>query len=415
MENQSKRQITKISASTLAGRLGSGILTFIIGLLILQTTDSALHFGFSQLIGPVVSFILLPVKGSIVDTFDKKKILIYAQMLTIAALGCYAVAVAIQGIENLLYTYLLLIVLKISDQFLFITFTASFSTIVIDKHIQKIKSIQQVIQAFSMLCIPVFAVFLHNMLPLVYLVILEIIIEIIAVLIILTIQFDLISKEEKVNEVKGLIPLFLEGIVFVKKYKKLVFALFFAMFANFIFGAINVGLPFIQVSILQFSDMTYGLTEAVFAIGMILSGIILSSTKNIKFPLLSSLKMILFIGFLLAVLGVLLSFDLPQWILILIIGLFNFFLGIAFTRANIPISTWMITAIPSSYHGRVFNLLNAGAELLNPLGILSFSFLFDSIPSWIVFFSAGCAVIVLAVFYPLVFNIDLRNSKLDGS
>lgn len=117
MENQSKRQITKISASTLAGRLGSGILTFIIGLLILQTTDSALHFGFSQLIGPVVSFILLPVKGSIVDTFDKKKILIYAQMLTIAALGCYAVAVAIQGIENLLYTYLLLIVLKISDKF----------------------------------------------------------------------------------------------------------------------------------------------------------------------------------------------------------------------------------------------------------------------------------------------------------
>lgn len=83
MKNTSTIQLLKIAASLLAGKLGSGILTFAIGLTILQRTESPLLFGISQMIGPLMSFLLLPFSRSLVDTYDKKKILLFSQSLSI--------------------------------------------------------------------------------------------------------------------------------------------------------------------------------------------------------------------------------------------------------------------------------------------------------------------------------------------
>lgn len=66
---QSQQQVFKFLLSMLTGNLGSSILTFIIGLLILKSTDSAIQFRISQVIGPLVSLLLLPFTGSIIDTF----------------------------------------------------------------------------------------------------------------------------------------------------------------------------------------------------------------------------------------------------------------------------------------------------------------------------------------------------------
>lgn len=66
--------------------LGSEILTFAIGLLILNETESAFNFGLSQLIGPLISFILLPVKGAIIDKYNKKIVLTLSQILSLVAL-----------------------------------------------------------------------------------------------------------------------------------------------------------------------------------------------------------------------------------------------------------------------------------------------------------------------------------------
>lgn len=70
---KSNIQIFKIILSSITGNLGSSILSFVIGLLILKKTNSILGFGFSQIIAPLVSVILLPFLGSIVDKYDRKK------------------------------------------------------------------------------------------------------------------------------------------------------------------------------------------------------------------------------------------------------------------------------------------------------------------------------------------------------
>ena len=87
---EGNKQIVKIITSLIFGSLGSNVLSFVIGLEVLSKTNSALAFGGTQLIGPVVSLVLLPFAGAVVDRFEKKKIIFMAQVVSILMLVFYA-------------------------------------------------------------------------------------------------------------------------------------------------------------------------------------------------------------------------------------------------------------------------------------------------------------------------------------
>lgn len=412
---QSEKQITKIVASIITGNIGSSVLTFIIGLLILKETNSALNFGISQVIGPLVALILLPVTGALVDKYNKKKILICAQFLSIAALFIFGIFIFHDKGIHLLPVYVLLIFLKISDQFLTTGFTASIINLVAEKDIQKLKSIQQLISAVILVFSPIMGALLFNRLPLLYLIIIEIFLELLTIWIISSVDFHF-SKTESENdrsENKSILALFSSGLLFVKNQKLLVFVLFFSILVNFIFGAINVGLPFVQISVLHFSNTTYGITESIFSLGMILSSIFLSFSKDLKFPIFSSWIVIGFLGILITFLGFSLSVTMGKLNYIFIVALFNFLIGIGITFANLPMTVWMTKEIPPKYQGRVFNLLNTGAQLLSPIGILIFSALFNKNNSPYIFIIAGLSTVIITVVYPLAFKVNMRRNKLD--
>lgn len=410
---RSKRQIFKFLLSILTGNLGSSILTFIIGLLILKNTDSAITFGISQIIGPLVALVLLPFTGSIIDKFDKKKVLIAAQFLSIASLTIYSIIIYFQGFDHLIYTYLLLILLKISDQFLTTGFTAAIREIVLEEHIQKVKSLQQVITAFILILTPILGALIVNLMPLFLFVWIEVIVELIAVFCIIWINFRFITPNDtEESHIENIFVMFKEGLKFIRKSRNLIFTLFFAMLVNFLFGAISVGLPFIQINVLHFSNSVYGMTEAIFPIGLILSGFLLSAVKEVKFPLFCSWFSINFLGVFFVVLGVLLSLQLTYTYTILIIGAFNFLLGVTLTYTNVPMLTWVTKETPANLQGRVFNLLNTGSQLLVPLGILVFSVLFDHYSSSIIFIITGICILLVTLIYPIIFKINLKNNQL---
>ncbi|GAB2024838.1 hypothetical protein OfM1_09090 [Lactovum odontotermitis] len=73
----------------------------------------------------------------------------------------------------------------------------------------------------------------------------------------------------------------------------------------------------------------------------------------------------------------------------------------------------MTKEIPPKYQGRVFNLLNTGAQLLSPIGILLFSALFNKNNSPYIFMIAGLFTVIITIIYPLAFKVDMRRNKLD--
>lgn len=408
---ESRKQMIKLIMTTITGNFGSSILSFIIGLLILKKTESALNFGISQIIGPLVALVLLPFVGGVVDKYNKKIVIVIAQIFSIVSLILYALSLNSNAETNLINTYMLLICLKVADQFLNNAFASSVKKVVCEEYIQKVKSFQQIASSGVYIISPILAVFLLSKLELIHFVLLEAVIEFITILIVLFINFNLIKTERiENNEEKNVLKLFVEGIRYMKDKEVLVFIISFAMFINFFFASVSVGLPYVLINEIKISDYLYGFINSAFPVAIIVSSIILSMMKDILYPLEFSFKWIRGTAGILIFLGVALLFKHSNISYFIIFMIFAFGVNFVGNFANTSMFVWFTKAIPHEYQGRVFSIIETGCQLLNPLGILFYSILFDNFKSAYIFIFSGLVLLVL-VFVPYILKVDLKTKE----
>ncbi len=408
---ESRKQMIKLIMTTITGNFGSSILSFIIGLLILKKTESALNFGISQVIGPLVALVLLPFVGSVIDKYNKKIVIVIAQLFSIVSLILYALSLNSNAETNLINTYMLLICLKVADQFLNNAFSSSVKRVVCEEYIQKVKSFQQIASSGVYIISPILAVFLLTKLKLIHFVLLEAVIEFITILIVLFINFNLIKTEESDNnEEKKVLKMFVEGIRYIRDKKVLVFIIFFAMFINFLFASVSVGLPYVLINEIKISDYLYGIINAAFPVAVIVSSIILSMMKDIEAPLEFSFKWLRGTAGVLLFLGIALLFKLSIFSYFIIFMIFAFGVNFVGNFVNTPVFVWLTKAVPHEYQGRVFSIIETGCQLLMPLGILFYSILFDNFKSANIFIISGIALMVLVVL-PYILKVDLKTKE----
>ncbi|MGO5436685.1 MFS transporter [Enterococcus cecorum] len=185
---EGNKQIVKIITSLIFGSLGSSVLSFVIGLEILSKTNSALAFGGTQLIGPVVSLLLLPFAGAVVDRFEKKKIIFIAQVVSILMLVFYAFSLK-SGFSVLISTYLLLIVLRLADIFLSTAYGAATIHLVDEAYLQKVRSFEQLVSAVSQIIAPIIGGIIYVLISLSNIVLLEVVCETLAAMILMMVNF----------------------------------------------------------------------------------------------------------------------------------------------------------------------------------------------------------------------------------
>ena len=408
---ESRKQMIKLILTTITGNFGSSILSFIIGLLILKKTESALNFGISQIIGPLVALVLLPFVGGVVDKYNKKIVIVIAQLFSIVSLILYALSLNSNAETNLINTYMLLICLKVADQFLNNAFSSSVKRVVCEEYIQKVKSFQQIASSGVYIISPILAVFLLTKLKLIHFVLLEAVIEFITILIVLFINFNLIKTEESDNnEDKKVLKMFVEGIRYIRDKRVLVFIIFFAMFINFLFASVSVGLPYVLINEIKISDYLYGIINATFPVAIIVSSIILSMMDDIEFPLEFSFKWLRGTVGVLLFLGIALLFKLSIFSYSIIFMIFAFGVNFVGNFVNTPVFVWLTKAVPHEYQGRVFSIIETGCQLLMPLGILFYSILFDNFKSANIFIISGIALMVLVVL-PYILKVDLKTKE----
>ena len=408
---ESRKQMIKLIMTTITGNFGSSILSFIIGLLILKKTESALNFGISQVIGPLVALVLLPFVGSVIDKYNKKIVIVIAQLFSIVSLILYALSLNSNAETNLINTYMLLICLKVADQFLNNAFSSSVKRVVCEEYIQKVKSFQQIASSGVYIISPILAVFLLTKLKLIHFVLLEAVIEFITILIVLFINFNLIKTEESDNnEEKKVLKMFVEGIRYIRDKRVLVFIIFFAMFINFLFASVLVGLPYVLINEIKISDYLYGIINAAFPVAVIVSSIILSMMDDIESPLEFSFKWLRWTAGVLLFLGIALLFKLSIFSYFIVFMIFAFGVNFVGNFVNTPVFVWLTKAVPHEYQGRVFSIIETGCQLLMPLGILFYSILFDNFKSANIFIISGIALMVLVVL-PYILKVDLKTKE----
>lgn len=101
------------------------MFSFALGLFLLRKTGSAMNLGISILIGPLVSLVLLPVSGTIVDRFSHKKIIVTCQIGIIITMAFFSMELQQLSGTYLIKIIILLVLLDIFQLFIGNVFSAS--------------------------------------------------------------------------------------------------------------------------------------------------------------------------------------------------------------------------------------------------------------------------------------------------
>lgn len=393
------------------GQLGSSILSFVLGLYILKKLNCSIFFySLSQIIGPLVAIFLLPILGSAIDKYNKNRIIRFSQFLSAISLFLFIITSRKIEIEYI-HIIGLLIILKLSDQILSTSLNSSTINIVDEEDIQSFRAHLQIIQAVSMVLSPIIAVFIIDKFALIGILLIEMFMELLVLVIYWKVDFNKNTKKE-VNESQSLLILFKDGIDFIFKYKKIVFGLAFVLVVNFILGIVNIGLPFVEIKILNLSSKNYALNDSILAIGLLIGSLISSKIKSQK-TLNIARNSISLISLVTFVLGLLLTLELTKNSWSIILAGYFLIIGISITICNILLSSWSILNIPQEFQGRVFSILNTLTQVSLPLSMLLFGYLFEIISVYAVFVGAGIFLLLFTIGIPSLFKINLKNDKLE--
>ncbi|XKH51862.1 MFS transporter [Chryseomicrobium palamuruense] len=385
--------------SKLISTFGASVYTFAISFYILQMTGSASSFAMNLIFSILPRAVLGPFAGYVVDKYNRKVIVISAQIitvLTILSLIGYMMAFGL----SLPAIYTVTAILAMTSTFSGVAFSSSISSLIDETRIQKAMSLNQMSISFAAIASPAVGGILYGTVSLEVFLVLFAVASAVAVILESTMNFTLYSRrtEESERKQEKMLENMKAGLAYVKLQPILLSIMIIALSVNFMFGAFQVGYSFVLIDQLKMSAQHFGFTEAAFAIGMLLTSIYMSSRKEFKYPLLISKRGILVLGIMLAAITVPLLLPISYMQMLIFYIALMFIQGVMIIFINTPMQVYFQKTIDDDYKGRVFSLLETFAIALMPIGMVLFGVLFDVFPPEPIFLISA-VILIAAVLY----------------
>lgn len=384
------------TVSKMISTFGASVYTFAISFYILQLTGSASSFAMNLIFSILPRAILGPFAGYVVDKYNRKMIVILAQLTIVATIVGLTVYMMAFGL-SLPAIYLVTAILAMASTFSGVAFSSSISSLIDEPRIQKAMSLNQMSISFAAIASPAVGGILYGTVSLEVFLIVFACASALAVVLESTMNFTLYSKRkepiEQDKEKEKMLDNMKAGLAYVKKQPILMSLMIIALAVNFIFGAFQVGYSYVLIDQLEMPAQHFGFTEAAFAIGMLLTSIYLSARKDFKFPLLISKRGILVLGIMLAAITVPLLVPVSYTQMLVFYIAVMFIQGVMVIFTNTPMQVYFQKTIDDDYKGRVFALLETFAIALIPFGMILFGFLFDVFPPEPIFLISAVALV----------------------
>ncbi|MEX2784181.1 MFS transporter [Streptococcus sp. H49] len=385
----------KIPFVSLFFNLAITTLNFVFGLYFLKLTGSAFIFGTLVIIGPIVSLLLTPFMSMIVDTFDRKKVLISSQLISLFSLIIYELIGSHSGLAS---AYVLMIAIRIAEELFIVTLKASVPQLVVENDYQKINALVQSGTSLANVLSPIVGGMLYAFIDLRTLIYLIISLIILSTFISFSLNFNHNNHLEDNEPHK-----FKDVLTFILDRKVILNLVVIAMFVNFFSSSITIGLPIIILDELHLSELVYSLLESVMSATMVINGLILS----IK-PINNELSVIYKSMFSFAI--ILLFFGIPLliseqttfsiYLLTILVVAFGFIL----ICANTVMTTFIQKVTPNDMQGGIYSIISALSQFFVPLGTLCYGILFDCFSSTYIFIISGSISL-------LIISILLHNNR----
>ncbi|MBR2276403.1 MFS transporter [Leuconostoc gasicomitatum] len=384
--------IIKTSLISLVFNLAITSLNFFFGLYFLQITGSAFIFGTLTIIGPLVSLMLTPIMTRIVDTGSHKKILLIAQIISFVFLVVYWVVVRDHlDVGTLSYVYILMIIIRVSEELFIVTLKASTTQLVEKYDYQKLNASVQSATSVANILGPIVGGLAFSLLTLPFFISLIIFLVGMSILFTRTLKLAPLHRLSATDKNS-----FLMVIKFVKARPEILSLVIIAMFINLFASSITIGLPILVIKQLSLSKLVYSFLESLTSVAMVGGGILLT-VHTIKDNLKMMYQSMLCFTIIIVLFGFPELITRNYLIIIGFLGILVVVFGLIVVVANTAMTTYLQIEVPENKQGGVYSIINAISQLFIPLGGLCYGLLFDRFESYQVFISSGLVAFVIII------------------
>ncbi|WP_432362948.1 MFS transporter [Sporosarcina sp. UB5] len=368
--------------STIVVSLGGMVYTFSISYFILQETGSALYFSINTAIISIGAIVALPISGVMVDSMNRKKIVLSFEALSALTLFLLSLYIAIFGF-NIYALFFITAVRSVITPVIFNAFEASMTQLFDKENIQKTLGKITMYKTTIMLLGPIIAGIIYGFLTLQSMILVFFIMQMISLFLNFFLKFSE-QKFEVINERESFENWFKTfwdkisfGYRFILKSDVLKQLLILSVVINAVGAASFSVLPeTIMIKELNFTPQQVGIVSTIFVVGSLVGSLLLSKKK-----ITSPLNVVKYAFIVVALF--LLSFTLPAYVemntvtSMAYIALIGLSMALVFQFISIPMSAYMQKTIPDEFKGRVFSINGTLSMILMPIGTIIYGALYE--------------------------------------
>lgn len=372
----------------LVSLIGTQMQNFALSLYVFKITGSATVFASVLAVAIIPQILLGPICGVFSDWLDRKKIIVYLDMIRGIVIGIYAFIFYQNGDLPLASIYALVIILSLTSLLFQPAVQTVIPSIVKKDELVDANAINSLIMNMGILVAPILGGLLFGIYGLLVILIFNAISFVMSSISEMFINIPKTNKKpEKIN-IRVFLNDFTDGIKFIKRKKIILNIITLGIAVNFVGASFGtIGLVYISKKILMVTDFQYGILEGSMGLAMILAPIISGVVaKKVKLG-----KIMFWDIFLVSILfGVVAIVPAPiflnlfkiNFIPYIILMILTFLISLISSVGNIALSVMFQQVVPLSIMGRVSTVMTTGLMATSPLGQMIFGILYDKIDAW---------------------------------
>ncbi|OMH20561.1 major facilitator transporter [Clostridium pasteurianum] len=362
-----------------------------------EKTQSAMFLSMASLVAFLPYAVFGPAIGVLVDRYDRKKIMIGADLIIAAA----AAIMAFISLYMELPVWVVMTVLfirSIGTAFHSPALSAVIPLLVPEEQLTKCAGYSQSLQSISYIISPVAAAFLYSVWELNVIISMDVLGAVIACMMVALVRIPKLNLKQQSLKRNFMLDM-KEGFLVLKENKGLFALMLIGTLYMFVYMPINALYPLVSMKYFDGTPMHVSITEIAYASGMLAGGLLLGVFGKFKKQITLITASIFMMGGSLSISGLLPSNGFIFFVLCCVImGLsVPFYSGVqmALFQENIK----------PEYLGRVFSLTGSIISLAMPLGLIISGFFADRIGVNHWFLMSGIIIIGIAIICPLVTSI----------
>lgn len=413
IKNKEDKNAILFYLGSLISIFGTAIYTFAISLYTLKITGSSISFSTTLILSILPIIILNPIVGVIADKFNKKKLVVTANLLNGVFLFIVYLISNWKGLSTGIIYLSTFVVTSINIIF-DVSIDSAIPNIVSKEKIVNINAGNRIIDSISSVLGPVFGGIAFAIFNIESFILINSISFLVSAILDTLIDFKYNSNselEEKSDENIAISKLnyfkeIAEGFKYLisKRYIIEILAIFI-IFNFFISFSVTIPIPIILNNILKIPTKSFGLIQGAIPVGMIIGAFMVK--KIIAKYKLNSIFSVT--GIIISVNIILLSIPLfintisNINIYVIYYLVIMIFMGVCISLVDIPFSYTLQTNIEEEFRARSLSLTISIVKVVVPISYLISGVLLQSIEAYVVVLFGGISVLIVStIFYKCI-------------